>query len=88
MVGGRVIEIAPLRKAFGYPPKEQQCYRLWVVGTGDEEADECAVHVAIPDDGVLPSIGQEIWWQGGKVFFDGDRRELTKLGYSFDPHKV
>lgn len=76
MVGGRVIEISP---------KGQGLLRLWCVGSGCERFDETAVYVETPSDGVLPSIGDEIWWQSGVVYFDGDRRRLRKVGNSHDP---
>jgi len=75
MVGGKLIEV----KRMG------DRVRLWCVGTGCECWDETAVIAAMPSDGVLPSIGDMIWWQSGKIFFDKDRRNLLKIGNSFDP---
>ncbi|MEQ8822860.1 MAG: hypothetical protein RIC14_00625 [Filomicrobium sp.] len=76
MVGGKVIEIKP---------KGPEVTRLWCIGTGSEKYDECAVYVETPADGILPGIGDEIWWQAGRVYFDSDRRSLKKIGNSHDP---
>lgn len=76
MVGGKIIEIVPISAtADGIAVS-----RLWCV---DSNGDECAVHVE--DAPAMPLLGDEVWWQSGKVYWDGDRRELRKVGYSYDP---
>ena len=74
MVGGWIIEIAPVRDGQS---------RLWCV---DRNGDECAVNVE--NAPAMPLLGDEVWWQAGKVFWDGDRRQLRKVGYSYDPRRV
>lgn len=71
MVGGRVIEV--MEMGLGV-------YRLWCI----DGADECAVYCrAQPEE--LPKCGDEIWWQSGKIYLDGDTRSLEKIGNSHDP---
>lgn len=76
MVGGRVIQIDP-----GDPVK------LWVCQPGE---GEMCVH-ARDDRGVgLPSLGEEIWWQAGRIMFGGPDPKhgevsLAKIGYSHSP---
>ena len=79
MVDGRLIEIAHLN---GTDPG---IWRLWCV---DRNGDECAVRVSCPRDGALPELSEEIWWQSGKVYFDGDKSSLPKLGNSWDPRNT
>ncbi|APX88627.1 hypothetical protein BV394_01865 [Brevirhabdus pacifica] len=76
MVGGKIIEIMPIGKT----PEGRSVSRLWCV---DRSGDECAVHVE--DAPAMPLLGDEVWWQAGKVYWDHDRRELRKVGYSYDP---
>ncbi len=78
-VGGRLIEILPMRAEDG-----DEVVRLWVVdrprsscGVGDETC------VYVEPQAAMPSLGEEVWWQCGKVYFDNDRRHLKKLGASF-----
>lgn len=75
MVGGRLIEIAHLT---GSNPA---VYRLWCV----DGNDECAVRVHVHPEDTLPELGQEVWWQSGKVYFNKDRNTLPKVGNSYDP---
>ena len=70
MVGGWIIDIWHGR----------QKVRLWCV---DRHGDELCVYVEPFEDG--PGLGDEIWWQCGRVMFDRDRRTLRKIGYSFRP---
>ncbi len=79
MVGGRVIEISTT--AFG----KDGVSRYWCV---DRNGDECAVFGEDPNDGIIPNIGDEIWWQSGKIYFNKDRRSLVKVGNSHDPLNV
>ncbi len=76
MVGGRLIEIGEM---------EPGVTRLWCVGIGQEHGDECAVHVETAP--AMPLLGDEIWWQAGKVYWDKDRRHLRKIGNSYDPRQ-
>lgn len=71
MVGGWVIEIMPVRPGVS---------RLWCTNPGQ---GECAVFVE--DATVMPKVGDEVWWQAGRVYFDNDRRSLKKIANSFDP---
>jgi hypothetical protein len=81
MVGGRIIEIRPMTiKAGNFPGKLTEVVRLWV---HNEPNDECAVYAKIAE--IMPSLGDEIWWQCGKIYFDKDRCSLIKVGYSFNP---
>lgn len=76
MVGGKIIEIMPI----SVTQDGNAVSRLWCV---DSYGDECAVHVE--DAPAMPLVGDEVWWQAGKVYWDKDRRELRKVGYSYDP---
>lgn len=71
MVGGRIIEITPVTVNIS---------RLRCI---DRNNDECAVHVEHADE--MPSIGDEIWWQGKIVYWNNDKNQLTKIGYSYTP---
>ena len=85
MVGGKLIEIRPMRIVAGpYPGREMDVVRLWVVDTTYAD-DELAVF-AEPAD-VMPELGDTIWWQCGQIMFDGDRHTLRKIAYSFDPRQ-
>lgn len=74
MVGGWIIDISHVSPGVS---------RLWCV---DRNGDECAVHVE--DASAMPLPGDEVWWQSGKVYWDNDRRELRKIGYSYDPRRT
>lgn len=74
MVGGKIIEIRHDRA---------DKVRLWCM---DRDGDECAVYVKPGADG-LPNLGDEIWWQSGKVYFNKDKSSAQKLGFSFDPRE-
>jgi len=76
-VGGRIIEIRHMsvRTDRG---ENRQVVRLWCV---DRNANETCVYAEPAKD--MPDIGGEIWWQSGKIFFDQDRKFLTKVGNSF-----
>lgn len=71
-VGGWIIEIRPMA-ILG-----SEVVRLWTV---DRNGDETCVYV-LPAP-VMPVLQQEIWWQGGKVYFDRDTKHLAKVGNSF-----
>jgi len=72
MVGGWIIDIWRGRGKV----------RLWCV---DRHGDECCVYVELFEEHLGPDIGEEIWWQSGKVFFNGDHNHLRKIGFSFRP---
>ena len=76
MVGGRIIDITEIRPGVT---------RLWCVEGINGSTDECAVNVKTAP--AMPLLGDEIWWQSGKVYWDRDRRELEKVGYSYDPRQ-
>lgn len=78
-VGGRLIEIIPMRLEDG-----DDVLRLWVVDRSSGSPgfnDETCVY-AKPQE-KLPAIGDQVWWQSGKIYFDGDCQHLVKIGYSF-----
>ena len=75
MVGGRVIQVREIRPGVT---------QLWCVGTGNDEGRDIAVDVETAP--AMPLLGDEIWWQSGKVYWDRDRRELRKVSTSYDPH--
>ena len=76
-VGGRIIEIRAM--SVKTDDGADRCVaRLWVV---DRNGTETCVY-AEPAE-VMPALGDEVWWQSGKIFFDGDKRHLVKVGYSF-----
>jgi hypothetical protein len=78
-VGGRIIEMRPMRIFAGsYPDaREQDVVRIAVI----DREDELCVYAAPAD--VMPKLGDEIWWQADKIYFDNDRRTLRKVAYSF-----
>jgi hypothetical protein len=78
-VEGRLLEITPHRFDDGH-----EVLRLWVVATnagGPGVHDEVCVY-AEPQES-LPAIGDSVWWQSGRIYFDNDRQHLKKVGYSF-----
>lgn len=75
MVGGWIIEIV-----------QSDIEGETQITCVDRNGDECAVIVeTVP---AMPLVGDEIWWQSGKVYWDRDRRQLRKIGSSFDPTRV
>lgn len=77
-VGGRIIEIKRVtQRDADNPDFSRDAIQIWVV---DLHGDETIVF-AKPQD-ALPNIGDDIWWQARKIFFDGDKKFLWKLGYS------
>lgn len=90
MIGGRVIEARHMTITAGqWPGKQTDVVRLWCVGSRSEERfDECAVYAEAYPEGKGPKIGDAIWWGNGRIYFDGDRRSVCKVGFSFDPRRV
>lgn len=80
-VGGRLIDIQAVRLEDG-----RAVVRLWVVdrahGSPGMNDETCVLAEAQQS---MPKIGDEIWWQGARILFDGDRQSLRKVGYSFRP---
>ena len=76
MVGGRVIEVMPMRLENG-----RAVIRLWCV----DGSDEYAVYAEPYEPGAGPRVGENISWQSAWIIFDGDRRTVRKVGLSFDP---
>lgn len=85
MIGGRIIEAHQTQTEAGVP-----VIRLWCVSISTDSGrfDETAVYAAPYRDGAGPKVGDMIWWQGGRIYFDRDRKWVRKVGYSFDPRKV
>jgi hypothetical protein len=79
-VGGRLIEIRPMSVATDRGAR-RQVVRLWAV---DRDGNETCVY-AEPTSGPMPGLGEEIWWQSGKIYFDRERQHLVKVGASFTP---
>lgn len=79
MVGGTVIEALRMRDKAG-----RDVVRLWCV----DKMDECAVYADPKSPDGLPGIGDRIWWQSGRIYFDGDKKVATKIGFSFDPRRL
>lgn len=75
-VGGHIIDLAHVT----HPDTGAPLTRYWVVDRG---RDESVVHAERAE--VEPCLGDEIWWQAGRIYFDGDRRSLRKVGDAGDP---
>lgn len=89
MVGGTIIE-AKLMKAHG---SGRDVLRLWCVD--QRNGDECAVYAEpyIGQNVNLPEVGDEIWWQGGTIYWSDRERTfvdspIPKIGFSFDPRET
>jgi hypothetical protein len=81
-VGGKIIEMRPMTITAGdYPGKPTKVVRLWCMDP--RNGDEVAVY-AEPAE-IMPKLGDEVWWQSGRIYFDGDRRSLRKIAFSFTP---
>jgi hypothetical protein len=81
-VGGKIVS----NELFWLPiegkhPKAVR--KLWCI---DRHGDETAVF-ADPSAESL-NIGEEIWWQSGKIYARNDTQTFHKIGYSFDPTSV
>jgi hypothetical protein len=79
-VGGHIIEMKPVILESG---KEAVRLRVMDATYGDE------THVLAEPwtEGLGPSMGEEVWWQGGKIYFNRDRCHVRKIGYSGDAHR-
>ncbi len=78
-VGGQIVS----NERYWMPIEGQHpkaTMRLWVI---DRHGNECAVY-AEPAAECL-AIGEEIWWQSGKIYARDDKLTFHKIGYSFDP---
>ena len=73
-VGGKIIEIREVRHGVS---------ALWVLDDHPSGHTETCVHVETELE--MPALGENVWWQGGKVMWDKDRRELRKVGFSHNP---
>ena len=80
-VGGWLLEIQPMKVPTDNG-KRREVVRLWMV---DRQGDETCIY-AEPAD-LLPKVGDQVWWQDGKIYFDGDHKIefLIKVGDSFSP---
>ena len=70
MVGGWIISIENTEPG------------IWQIWACDRRGDECAVRVR---ERPIYAIGDEIWWQGGKII--GNAGEMEKYGNSYDPRE-
>lgn len=75
-VGGNIIEIMPISSRPGV-------VRLWVM---DRDGIELCVLAEVARE--MPAVGEPVWWQSGRIYFDQDRQTLKKIGFSFRPPKV
>lgn len=73
MVGGTLIEIAPARLDTG-----RTVLRLWVIDP--TYLDEMVVYAEPFDHDDGPDVGETIWWQGDRIYYDSDRLFLKKVG--------
>lgn len=78
MIGGRIIENAAIKLENG-----QWARRLWCV---DRNGDECCVFAE--DAAVGLNMGDQIWWQGKRIYAKNDTLILDKIGYSFNPQRA
>lgn len=80
-VGGRLIEIAThILRDVDSPEYRRDVIRLWVI---DRDGDETIAYAEPAEE--MPRLGENIWWQAGKIFFDSDRKYLVKIANS---HRV
>jgi hypothetical protein len=80
-VGGRLLEIKSHVLLDADDPKfRRDVLRLWVI---DRSNFETIVYAEPVESGApLPHHAEEIWWGSGKIYFDGDKKHLVKVGYS------
>jgi hypothetical protein len=82
MIGGVIIERRTMTVRFS-DGESRELVRLWVIGVYENDGQELAVYVEPTNP--MPAIGTKVWWQGRKVYFNGDRNWLYRVGCSFDP---
>lgn len=75
-VGGRIIE----KREWVW--NGRALVRYWVIDGNNE-----TIVFAKPAK-IEPELGDEIWWQSGKIYFDGDQQALEKVGNSTSPSSV
>lgn len=73
-VGGRIIERRPFMTEDGPPT----ITRYLVIDRSGDETFVCAKGFHMSGKG--PQEGDEIWWQGDRIYFDNDRQWLEKYG--------
>lgn len=85
-VGGKIIEIREMTITAGdYSGKPTRVKRLWCLDARNGYNDETCVYAEWYLDGNGPKLGEEVWWQSGKIFFNNDSRTVRKVAYSFKP---
>ena len=77
-VGGHIIEMLTVRLESGH-----EAVRIRVM----DRFDELFVYAEPWPDGLGPTLGEEVWWQGQKIFFNRDRNWLRKIGNSGDAYR-
>jgi hypothetical protein len=77
-VGGHIIDMTPYRLRDG-----TDTIRIWVCDPTYGDETIVFAEPFAPDDG--PKLGEVVWWQAGRIFFDGDKRHLRKIGSSSPP---
>ncbi|WP_152045452.1 hypothetical protein [Aureimonas psammosilenae] len=83
-VGGRIIEKLPMALTDReHPALRKDVVRYWVLDTSGGVHDEVCVYA--DPAAVEPQLGDAIWWQGGRIFFNNDESWLRKVGFSFQP---
>jgi hypothetical protein len=78
MIGGKVIDVA----------RRIDRTALWCLD--HRTGDECHVYISPTDD--VPALGDDVWWQAGKVYWTpADRRftdrPLTKVSYAWSENE-
>lgn len=79
-VGGNIIEMEPVTLESG-----DKAIRLRVMDPTYQ--DETYVHAQPWPEGLGPAMGEMVWWQGGKIYFNRDQCWVRKLGNSSDAHR-
>lgn len=75
-VGGRIIE----RRPFTTEDGPASITRYWVMDRNGDETVVYAKGFHMGSSG--PQEGEEIWWQSGRIYFDGDKQWLEKYSAS------
>ena len=84
-MGGAIIEVkeAIIRANGEHPRSPLRVNRLWCVDRRTHE-ETCVFSEWYPF-GKGPKVGESIWWSGGWIFYDGDRKKVKKVGISYQP---